>query len=207
MTDAMIQRLKEAGWDNVPQSTSDYHFLGSDALHALITNYDFQTVLDIGSGMQHASRVFRDNGKDVTTVDSDPNVVLLPDYHQDYANIHFDKKFDLIWCCHVLEHVLSYYSFLCKMRADLKDNGLLCITVPPLGHKVVEGHVNLWNAGMLLYNLVLAGFDCRDAVVKTYDYNISVIVRKRKMENCMNNPSEYLPFSWNDDGRIKELNW
>ena len=35
---------------------------------------------------------------------------------------------------------------------------------------------------MLLYNLILAGFDCSDAAVKTYEYDISVILVKKEAE-------------------------
>ena len=42
----------------------------------------------------------------------------------------------------------------------------------------IGGHLTNWNAGILLYNLVLAGFDCSDANVLQYGYNITVIVKK-----------------------------
>ena len=40
----------------------------------------------------------------------------------------------------------------------------------------------LRNAGVLLYNLILAGFDCSKASVGSYDYDLSVIVRKTRAE-------------------------
>ena len=54
------------------------------------------------------------------------------------------------------------------------------ISVPPLRHNIVGGHVSLWNAGLLLYNLILAGFDCSEASVKQYGYDISVVVQKKE---------------------------
>lgn len=88
--------------------------------------------------------------------------------------------FDAIWCCHVLEHQRNVGAFLEKCFADLKDGGWLAVTVPPRKDEIVGGHLTLWNAGLLLYNLILAGFDCSGASVKTYGYNVSVIVRKRR---------------------------
>jgi SAM-dependent methyltransferase len=85
---------------------------------------------------------------------------------------------DAIWCCHVLEHQRNVGAFLEKCYRDLRLGGWLAITVPPMKPEIVGGHLTLWNAGLLLYNLILAGFDCREASVKTYDYNVSVIVRK-----------------------------
>ena len=36
--------------------------------------------------------------------------------------------------------------------------------------------MSIWNAGLVLYNMVMAGIDCSRASVKSYGYNISVIV-------------------------------
>ena len=49
-------------------------------------------------------------------------------------------------------------------------------------NEIVGGHLSLWNAGLLLYQLVIAGFDCKDAIVKKYGYNISVIVKKNEID-------------------------
>ena len=35
---------------------------------------------------------------------------------------------------------------------------------------------------MLLYNLILAGFDCNNARVGQYDYNVSVILKKHTID-------------------------
>ena len=102
----------------------------------------------------------------------------------------------------------------------LRVNGVLAITVPPLKHQIVGGHVSLWNAGLLLYRLVLAGFNCRHAAVHTYDYNCSVIVRRDPIDlhNIkLNNDAgdletlaQYLPVKVvgdSFDGVISNLNW
>ena len=54
----------------------------------------------------------------------------------------------------------------------------------------------MWNPGILIYNLILAGFDCSEAMIKTYDYDISVIVKKRQA---------ILPQLEHDFGDIKKL--
>jgi hypothetical protein len=54
----------------------------------------------------------------------------------------------------------------------------------------------LWNAGLLLYQLVLAGFDCRNARLGTHGYNISVIVPNVDAE---------LPTLAHDAGDIQRL--
>lgn len=46
---------------------------------------------------------------------------------------------------------------------------------------IVGGHVSIWNAGLILYRLILAGFDCSEASICRYGYNISVIVKKKEI--------------------------
>ena len=104
-----------------------------------------------------------------------------------------------------------------KCFDDIDEGGIFAVTVPPLKHEIVGGHVTLWNAGLLLYQLILAGFDCSSASVKTYGYNISVIVRKKaatlprlRMDfGDIEALSHYFPFPVANgfDGRILEVNW
>jgi hypothetical protein len=124
----------------------------------------------------------------------------------------------------VLEHQPDVNAFLRGVWEALDPGGVLAITVPPAKAKIVGGHLSLWNAGLLLYHLVLAGFDCRHARVKRYRYNISVIVQKEGLVREVDPRSlkwdkgdlkalkEYFPpgLKWNGDsfdGDIEELNW
>ena len=138
---------------------------------------EFNTVLDVGSGDGTHANAFRKLGKDVTTISLIEPADIIGDYTW---TDHFRyRSFDCIWASHVLEHQLDVNEFLEKCYSNLDDNGILAITVPPYKPNIVGGHVTLWNAGLLLYNLILAGFDCSEAMVKTYGYNITVIVRKK----------------------------
>lgn len=158
------------------------------ALNKLIAEYDFTTVLDIGSGGGEHSVIFADAGKKVTAIDfgssyyfrkSQSNVQVTI---ADFMSFDFAHQFDCVWCSHVLEHQLNVQSFLLKVHDALIENGILAITVPPLKHKIAGGHVSLWNGGLILYRLVLAGFDCKDARILRYGNNISVLVKKNKID-------------------------
>lgn len=183
---------------------------GSCALEKL-KELEFTTVLDIGFGDGYHTDYFRSQGKTVFT-----NGLYDGDYAGDYTEIEVPKV-DLIWACHVLEHCQNPGLFLSKCFNDLNDNGILAVTVPPLKHEIVGGHVTLWNAGLLLYNLILSGFDCTKAMVKTYGYNISVIVRKKSVKlphlvRCAGDIealSHLFPFEARSsfNGQIQELNW
>lgn len=204
--------------------------LSGRALWKLIRDYDFQTVLDIGSGEGHQAAILLNHGKTVTALDygespyfkaRDPKISTVIG---DFNTFQFPDQYDCTWASHVLEHQLNPHIFLTKIHAITKEDGIVAITVPPLKHQIVGGHISLWNAGLLLYRLVLAGFDCKEASILQYGYNISVIVRKKTIEfpNVVFDMGDirtirpYLPESLpfnsnnNDDpfnGNILRLNW
>lgn len=191
---------------------------GNEAAVKLAKDYSFKTLLDIGSGPSqgvNAANFFKELAKDVTRQDINPD--YKPDLLGDFNNLATDKLYDCVWCSHVLEHQLNVNHFLTKIFHTLKDDGVLAITVPPAKHAIVGGHVTLWNAGLLLYNLILAGFDCKDAAVKSYGYNISVIVNKRTAilpelnydAGDINALNEFFPLGVYEgfDGNIQEINW
>jgi SAM-dependent methyltransferase len=144
----------------------------------------FETVLDVGCGTGEHTKPFQKAGYKVTAIDHQktfPDVIPMLYGVTSESYVRKDG-FDLVWTSHVLEHQMNTLTFLQCLKTDLKEGGWLSTTVPPLKHEIVGGHVTLWNAGLLLYNLVMAGFDCSQAKIKTYGYNISVIVRKKSVE-------------------------
>ena len=139
--------------------------------------YDFKTVLDIGSGTGEHAEYMRDLGRQVTTISLTPPADILRDYiHASFG------EYGAIWCCHVLEHQSNVGLFLGKIYRDLVMGGPLAITVPPLKKKIKGGHLTLWTSGQLIYNLIVAGFDCSQARVKQYDSNISVLLTKKRAD-------------------------
>jgi len=171
------------------------------------------TILDIGSNNKRAhTNKFREKGFKVITVD--------PHYDADIQE-HWPccelPEVDHIWCSHTLEHSRNPGKFLDAIYKTLPEKGWLAITVPPMKQYIVGGHVTLWNAGLLLYNLILSGFNCKQAKVKTYNYNVSVIVQKRpaRLPVLTNNfkditsLAKFFPCEvFQDfDGNISEINW
>jgi len=122
-----------------------------EALGRLLEYKDVHSVLDIGCGEQIHADIMREAGMDVTALSLTPPA----DLYGDYLDIGFDEKFDAIWASHVLEHSPNPGHFLAKCFEDLRDGGVLAVTVPPAKHEIVGGHVTLWNEGLLLVNLIL----------------------------------------------------
>jgi SAM-dependent methyltransferase len=186
----------------------------ADALALCVSLPDIATVLDVGSGGGEHAQAFRQAGKRVTTV----NLNAPSDVVGDYLSAECSGPFDLVWASHVLEHQRNVGLFIERMRQDCKPGGWLAVTVPPMKEQVVGGHVALFNAGILLYHLVLAGINCRPAKVKTYGYNVSVVVQNMPCGPlpdlaCDAGDIEALapwfpiPVSQGFDGRIKAVNW
>lgn len=188
---------EELGRINVPvDNFSDVKMRGKKALEYLIENCTFTTVLDIGCGEGKHSKRFVEADKKVTAIDygkseyfnhNDRVDVIIDDFNQ-YS---FKQKFDCVWASHILEHQLNVNIFLKKIFNILNDDGILAITVPPAKLNVVGGHVSIWSAGLLIYNLILAGFDCSEAIVGQYDYDISVIVKKSSIPDDVFNIISY----------------
>ena len=173
-------------------------------------------VLDIGAGHQKQAQYMRSAGLHVDTIDLIDRHTFVGDYNE----VQFELPYQAIWACHVLEHQVNVNQFLRKVYDDVIYGGIVAVTVPPMKHQIVGGHVSVWNAGLLLYNMVLAGFDCSRAMIKKYDYNISVIVKKKSFRTPVlhNTGSDlvalksYFPRfpSWTDksfDGNIDSYNW
>lgn len=176
------------------------------------------SILDIGGGKKqiHAN-IFREAGMIVDTVDFFKGSTYVGNYNE----IEIVKKYDAVWISHCLEHQLNVNFFLKKVSENIREEGFLAVTVPPLKHQIVGGHLSLWNAGLLLYNLVLAGFDCSNAKIKSYDYNISIIIKKQSIKlpklifdrGDLILLNQYMPIGLkydefgHFDGNIQDLNW
>lgn len=207
--------ISNSGWNQLIKiSNSKLKFLGDECIEKLVSDYKFNTILDIGAGNGDATRYLKSNNKKVTSLDIGHYHTFTPDIKDNYENVNFNKKFDAIWCSHVLEHVKNIGKFLDKIFFDLKIGGVLAITVPPLKHDFVSGHLNLFNTATLLYHLVQAKFDCSKASGKVYGYNISIIVKKKEAvfsndEYQFEKLKKYFPFEiWqNIDGRVMNFNW
>jgi SAM-dependent methyltransferase len=159
-----------------------------NAFKTLLASYPFTTVLDVGAGELVHTREFSRYGKQVTAVDHQrppavPDAVefVQADLSDPQCPV-WARKFDCVWCSHVLEHQRNAGWLLDRMLGCLEEGGILAITVPPLKHQVVGGHLSVWNLGLLCYNLIMAGLDLRGAMTFSHGYNLSIITRKKLVD-------------------------
>lgn len=150
---------------------------GHLGLAKLITEYEFENILDIGSFNGTSARLFSFLGKNVTTIEISED--FKSDYVGDYLDVSFPEKFDAIWCSHVLEHQRNIGLFLDKIYQDLRENGVLAMTIPASLYPLIIGHPSIFTPLHLIYHLVLAGFDCKNARIKNYDWQYTIILQKK----------------------------
>lgn len=183
-----------------------------------------KTILDIGPGKTcEATEFWLENNKLVTSIDIEdyrkinhPNHTFL---HGNFLTIQLDKKFDMIYASHVLEHIQDTGVFLRKVRKLLSPSGYFFIIVPIFKHNIVGGHVHVWNMGLLMYNLILSGFDVRNGKFTKQGYSIVGVVQaeKRKLPQLVYDRGDietlkqFFPddemFQHGFNGDLTEWNW
>lgn len=101
---------------------------GELAMKKMLDDFSFDSVLDVGCGDGAASLFFKNNGKTVTACDYGRSVhfedtmadnVIIGDFN----TLNFDKKYDALWCSHVLEHQLNVQVFLEKINSLIFEGG------------------------------------------------------------------------------------
>lgn len=176
--------------------------LGGLALQVVVDVLKPKTALDIGSGEGAHARLLNEAGTKVTAVDYGRSIYYERREHYDvhigdFMDVQLPEKYELVWMSHVLEHQPNVNTFLSKAKSLVKEGGWIVISVPPLSTGVVGGHLTLWTPGLLLYNMVMSGIDCRNAKVIRCGYNISVF--------CQFHKEIDLPELSFDSGDINEL--
>lgn len=143
-----------------------------------------KSVLDVGVGNGAHSMAFIANGA-TRVVGVDPREKNIEhncyEHKQDpYEQLDLgDEKFDMVWCSHTLEHIPNVQHFLIHLRAWLKPDGWLAISVPSDKQQRVHiGHLTLWTPAHLVYNLICAGWDCKEAIWYTRYLSIGLLVQK-----------------------------
>ena len=144
----------------------------TDCINYLTSNYNFSNLIDVGCGYAPYIELF--NNTNYTGID------ILENDGDNFINSEFNQydfkgqKYECVFTAHCIEHQPNVEIFLRKIRSIIKDNGVLCILWPPPKDEVVGGHVNLFNPGIVLYNLTRIGIDCSKVkcIYSGYTYGV-----------------------------------
>jgi len=201
--------------------------VGQDYFLSYMLRHNFDTILDIGTGPSTYILDFLiKNGKVVYSIDIKKQISYEnKNFHfirSNFLNYTFPCKFDAVLASHVLEHVQNTGLFLNKVYDVLNDDGIFFCIVPPHKTEIVGGHITIgWNIGILMYNLILSGFNVKEGRFKKQGYNIAAFVKKRKnkklpedlifdagdIEKLADYWSDKKYFKQNIEGDISEWNW
>jgi SAM-dependent methyltransferase len=190
-------------------------------------------VLDIGTGAGAAALKFKAFGHQVTATGYQLESYLGGESQSVFSDIELHQdtdvcnmkdlesaKFDFVWCSHVLEHVPDTKRALDEIWRVLKPGGTLFLIVPPFSPFLVGGHVSVgWNLGLVMYNLILAGFDVPNGHYVNHCWNLTAFVRKSTkfskklrfdngdLEVLKGNFPENYPVHQGISGNLTSCNW
>ena len=135
--------------------------------------------LDIGSALGSHTSIMRSYGLSVDIIDKYEEDA---EFIGDFNNHKFKRKYDLIFCSHVIEHQRNPGLFLDKIFDLLKDEGDLIISAPKHpAERFVEGHILSTILPVFLQMLIYAGFDCKKGkMISLLGIENSFIVKKSK---------------------------
>lgn len=161
---------------NLSRARAPYAERGAAAL-AACRSLGARTVLDVGSGGGQHAAAFAADGAAVTCIDYGTSVYARAAHdpgttsviHADFAAWQPDRRYDLVWASHVLEHQRNPGAFIDKLIACCAPDGHVCVIVPFPHRRLWGGHVSLWTPGLLAYNVALSGVDLSGAQL-SYGY-------------------------------------
>lgn len=135
--------------------------------------------LDLGYGDNVFKEVIEGSAPNrvVETITKRPSLESKSTYFGNFIYHDFGKQFDAVWCSHTFEHQLEPHKFLCKLRNVIKPGGVLALIVPAPRTTLASGHVHEYSIGLLVYSLILAGFNCQNACVNGNDIESSIVMR------------------------------
>ena len=127
--------------------------------------------------------LFRHLGKNVFTINADPNPSFKVDFFGDYLDLGLDRQFDCtgartFWS---MCETPAAFSTRCLMTSRMAAFWLLACrstNSTQAATTFTMGHHNRYNALLLIYQLVCAGFDCSgdQIALKIYNRQMSVIL-------------------------------
>lgn len=87
-------------------------------------------ILEIGCGNGNIVDFYRKLGYDIIGIDKDETVKNEYIFNVDFNDFYFEKKYDLIYALHVLEHISDPEEFILKIYNNLNVGGKFFLEIP-----------------------------------------------------------------------------
>ena len=128
----LLNEFNNQKFSAINERPIEYNFL-----FKMLTINKIHTIVDIGTGKSPLPKLLSNCGYIVDSIDNIkdywPKGMMNKHYHVidgDITNIEIIKKFDLVTCISVIEHIENYESAVESMAKMTKKNGYLLITCP-----------------------------------------------------------------------------
>jgi len=182
-----------ADWGNIRHGKKIRLSKSIETFNKYLNLSDIKLMLDVGSNRGHFVK-YMINNSDCAIKAIEPDARVITDYPmsdkleviiQRYENWHCDIKFDLIYCCHTLEHATSASYMLKRMRDMLQDGGHLYLDVPSTAvltepnnveEFFIDKHTYHFSLQVLINYLTALGFNIRHS--EDDGYNIVILCTK-----------------------------
>ena len=91
-----------------------------------------------------------------------------------------EKKYDIIFCAEVLEHLLNPALALKKLSSLISNDGVLILTVPDGRKDTYIGHINFWSPENWpsFLNSQLPNYKIRTLIMENNNTNLAFIAKK-----------------------------
>ncbi len=129
-----------------------------------------KTFLDVGCGAGELKKLVKSEwfGMDLFNLENAPKSYKTGDIHDmPYMN----NTFDIVFCNHVLEHVLSPYVSIMEMGRVIKHDGDLIIGVPILPYFQCSEHIYMLTEKSWEWMISMCGIK----IIKSINYDHSVM--------------------------------
>lgn len=195
--DRQISLSSDADWGNVRHGKKTRLDLSINIISQFTKIENLKCVLDIGSNRGHfVNYILNNSSATIDAIEPDPNI--LSEYKADsrlnlhnirFENFAINKTYDLIYCCHTLEHADSASNMLRGIRDLLSDNGILYLDVPDI--QMIKDDINIqeffidkhkfhFSTGVLVRYLEFLGLDVTDVAYEPR--NIILICKKKNFD-------------------------
>ena len=181
----MAQKLFDIDWGFF--SLIEFIVSNSDQIGS-----QYKTAIDIGSGAGIQTEVLRAAGLKVFQLDKYSDKA---EYKVDFISHNFDRKFDIVYCSHVIEHQRNVGNFLDKIFDVMSDDGLLLISAPKHPAEVlIDGHLNCFYSTYFIQQLIHAGFDLKNGKYLSCAHieNAAIVSKARNFELSEREESGYM---------------
>lgn len=202
------QRQIKGSYVHREEIHGEFELIGDAALKRMLylLGSSPQSILIAGE-QRHAQQAEKAGHKVLWQVDSpvrDTDLMMgyvyrRPDLEGPLLDYDFPSLAQAAFVCERVQKAPNLRDYLVDLRLKVHVDAPVTFIVPLAHHELVRDHYTLFTEGTLLYNFVMAGWNCRDAVVKKTPRHLEVSLRRLDIPHIESSQIEdiaiYMPYN------------